>query len=152
MEKLKELYGKYKEIINYLIFGVLTTIVNWVTFSVLVRGFGMDDGAQFGTANVISWVCAVLFAFITNKLFVFESKTWKPAVAIREFASFLGARIATGAIEWFGVPFLTVHGLGTPLFGVKGLWAKITVSVVVVILNYVFSKFIVFVKKDKKAE
>lgn len=148
MEKLKELYSKYKEIINYLIFGVLTTVVNWATFSLFVKGIGMTDGVAYNVANVLSWVCAVLFAFVTNKLFVFESKTWAPATAIREFFSFISARLFTGVIEWFGVPFLTNHGLGTPLFGVKGLWAKITISVIVVVLNYIFSKFLVFIKKE----
>ena len=117
METLKNLYFKHKEIINYLLFGGMTT--------------------------------AVLFAFVTNKLFVFESKTWQPATALREFVSFIGARLATGVIEWFGVPYFSTHGLTHPLFGVKGLLAKVVVSIVVIILNYIFSKFLVFIKKDK---
>lgn len=149
MEKFKELYLKHKEIINYLLFGGLTTIVNWASFSLFVKGFGMNSGIAYSVANVLSWVLAVLFAFVTNKLFVFESKTWAPATALREFFSFLSARLLTGVIEWVGVPFLTNHGLGTPLFGVKGLWAKITVSVIVVVLNYIFSKFLIFTKKEQ---
>ena len=70
----------------------------------------------------------------------------------REFVSFIGARLATGAIEWIGVPYFSNHGLTHPLFGVKGLLAKIVVSIVVIILNYIFSKFLVFIKKDKQAE
>ena len=145
MEKLKNLYLKYKEIINYLIFGGLTTVVSWGTYSLFVKAFGMS----VSVGNVLSWICAVIFAFITNKLFVFDSKTWAPATAIREFFSFIGARLATGVLEWFGVPFFSEHGLTQPLFGVKGLLAKIVVSIVVIILNYIFSKFLIFTKKEK---
>lgn len=146
MEKLKNLYFKYREIINYLIFGAMTTAVSWGTYSLFVKAVGMS----VSVGNVLSWICAVLFAFVTNKLFVFESKTWAPATALREFFSFIGARLATGVIEWVGVPFFSTHGLTHPLFGVKGLLAKIVVSIVVIILNYVFSKFLVFIKKDKQ--
>ncbi len=148
METVKNLYFKYKEIINYLIFGALTTAVSWGTYSLFVKGFGMT----VSVGNVLSWICAVLFAFFTNKLFVFESKSWAPATAIREFFSFIGARLATGAIEWIGVPFFSTHGLTHPLFGVKGLLAKIVVSIVVIILNYLFSKFLIFFKKEKRSQ
>ena len=146
MEKLKELYFKYKEIINYLIFGAMTTAVSWGTYSIFVKAIGMS----VSVGNVLSWICAVLFAFVTNKLFVFESKSWAPVTAAREFVSFIGARLFTGVIEWVGVPYFSEHGLTQPLFGVKGLWAKIVVSIVVIILNYLFSKFLIFFKKDKK--
>ena len=138
METLKNLYFKHKEIINYLLFGGLTTVVSWGTYSLFVKAIGMS----VGVGNVLSWICAV-------KLFVFESKTWQPATALREFVSFIGARLATGVIEWFGVPYFSTHGLTHPLFGVKGLLAKVVVSIVVIILNYIFSKFLVFIKKDK---
>ena len=145
METIKNLYFKHKEIINYLLFGGMTTVVSWGTYSLFVKAIGMS----VSVGNVLSWICAVLFAFVTNKLFVFESKTWQPATALREFFSFIGARLATGVIEWVGVPFFSTHGLTHPLFGVKGLLAKIVVSIVVIILNYIFSKFLVFIKKDK---
>jgi len=148
METIKNFYFKHKEIINYLLFGGMTTVVSWGTYSLFVKAIGMS----IGVGNILSWICAVLFAFVTNKLFVFESKTWQPATAIREFFSFIGARLTTGVIEWVGVPFFSTHGLIHPLFGVKGLLAKIVVSIVVIILNYLFSKFLVFFKKDKKPE
>ena len=145
METLKNLYFKHKEIINYLLFGGMTTVVSWGTYSLFVKAIGMS----VGVGNLLSWICAVLFAFVTNKLFVFESKTWQPATALREFVSFIGARLATGVIEWFVVPYFSTHWLTHPLFGVKGLLAKVVVSIVVIILNYIFSKFLVFIKKDK---
>ena len=104
MKKIKELFIKYKEIIMYLIFGVATTGVNWVVYSllmkaVLVHAPGSDD-VKMTVSNVIAWIAAVIFAFITNKLWVFESKSWVPKVAAREFVSFVASRLATGVIEW----------------------------------------------------
>ena len=95
---------------------------------------------------------AVIFAFVTNKIWVFESKSWKPSVALKEFWLFVAARLITGVLEWFGVPLLVAIGLNQPLFGIDGFVAKILVSVIVIILNYVFSKLIIFKNKDEKPE
>lgn len=169
MEKIKELYTKYKEIILYIIFGVLTTLVNWAVYWVMARIMAPqmeDESALFSVfgqdisvglfvifiANFIAWVAGVLFAFVTNKIWVFESKSWKPSVAIKEFWLFVAARLITGVLEWFGVPLLVAIGLNQPLFGADGFVAKLVVSVIVVILNYVFSKLIIFKKKDEKKE
>lgn len=154
MKKIKELFIKYKEIIMYLIFGVATTGVNWVVYSllmkaVLVHAPGSDD-VKMTVSNVIAWIAAVIFAFITNKLWVFESKSWVPKVAAREFVSFVVSRLATGVIEWFGPLLLFKIGLDQDLFGVKGFVAKIVCSVLVVILNYVFSKLLGIHQKEKE--
>ena len=92
------------------------------------------------------------FAFVTNKIWVFESKSWKPSVAFKELWLFVTARLITGVLEWVGVPLLVAWGLDQKMFGVKGFVAKIIVSVIVIILNYVFSKLIIFKKKDKQTE
>lgn len=164
---MKKLLEKYKEIIMYIIFGVLTTLVNWVTYALveppLSRAFHGDEViltmSHFSLtnatmaiflANFIAWVAGVLFAFVTNKIWVFESKSWRPKVALKEFWLFVLARLITGALEWFGVPLLVAIGMNQPLFGVEGFVAKIVVSVIVVILNYVFSKLIIFKNKDPK--
>ena len=117
MKKIKELLIKYKEIIMYLIFGVATTGVNWVVYSllmkaVLVHAPGSDD-VKMTVSNVIAWIAAVIFAFITNKLWVFESKSWVPKVAAREFVSFVASRLATGVIEWLFLPHIALPA-GTP--------------------------------------
>lgn len=165
MDKIKGLFVKYKEIILYIIFGVLTTLVNWVTYwlveplissgmhgdELMFSLFGMDityTTFAIFLANFIAWVAGVAFAFVTNKIWVFESKSWKPSVAFKEFWLFVAARLITGVLEWFGVPLLVAIGLNQKIFGVDGFAAKIIVSVIVVILNYVFSKLIIF--KDKK--
>ncbi len=152
MAKIKELWNKYKEIIMYLIFGVLTTVVSWVTyagFTMIIPDFSIGSLTKMNIviANVLSWICAVLFAFVTNKLWVFESKSWKFSLVMKELWLFIVARLLTGVIEWVGVPLLVQLGLNQTIFGIEGMLSKILVSVIVVILNYVFSKLIVFRKK-----
>lgn len=148
MDSLKKLFVKYKEIIMYLIFGVCSTVVSWGSYALFVKAFSLS--VELG--NVLSWICAVLFAFVTNKLWVFESKTWEPKKAISEFVTFIGSRLITGVIEMAGVPLLVRLGLSQTIFGVDGMLAKVLVSVIVVILNYVFSKLIIFKGKKKTEE
>jgi len=137
---LLALYHKYKELINYIIFGGVTTLVNWVSYSVCEGVFDLS----LRLSGVISWIVAVLVAFVTNKLWVFDSKSWNPALVMKEFVTFIGGRILTGIIEIEGVPRLVDWGFDMTLFGVEGLPAKILISVIIVILNYILSKFISF--------
>ena len=163
---MKKLFVKYKEIIMYIIFGVLTTLVNWIVYAVTIPIFSAAfngeevmftfaggavtyDAFALLLANVLAWIAGVVFAFVTNKLFVFESKSWKPAVALKEFWLFVTARLITGVMEWFGPSLLFAVGLNQPLFGIKGFLAKILISVIVIILNYVFSKLIIFRRKKE---
>ena len=148
MAKLKELYLKYKQYILYLVFGGLTTVVSWGSYSLFVR-FG---GLSVAVGNALSWVCAVLFAFFVDKIFVFESKSWSGMTVLREIVSFFGARGVTGVLEIVAVPALVKLGLDQTLFGTRGMLAKILVSVVIVILNFLFSKFLVFRKKKTESE
>ena len=169
MKTIKRLFKKYKEIILYVIFGGATTLVSIVTFALAqlpMQGVIHDDSIaiSFGSfeitkmalaifiAKVISWIAAVIFAFVTNKIWVFESKSWAFSVAFKEFWLFVAARIVTGPIEWLGVPLLVSLGLNQTLFKVEGFWANIICMAVVVILNYLFSKLIIFKKKDKKKD
>ena len=169
MEKIKSLFAKYKEIIMYIIFGVLTTLVNWVVYTVLIKIFGGATESQeilfnlFGRnitmkvfyifiANFVAWVAGVVFAFVTNKIWVFESKSWRFGLVMKELWLFILARLITGVLEWFGVPLLWAIGMDQDLFGIDGFLAKIVVSIIVVILNYVFSKLIIFKKKDESED
>ncbi len=155
MEKLRELFVKYREIIAYLFWGVMTTLVSWATYALFEFLFHNVSGELFGVAlsiqlaNILSWICAVLFAFVTNKLWVFDSKSWAANVVWPEFLKFLSARIATGVLEVVGVPLLVRLGLDQTLFGREGFVAKILVSIIVIILNYVLSKLLVFRKKKE---
>ena len=145
MDKIKQLYLKYREIISYLIFGAATTFVSWATYALFVGGLGA--GVTLG--NVLSWICAVSFAFVTNKLWVFQSKSWAWPGWLKEAAGFFAGRLFSGLVELGGLPFLMWLGLDQSLFGVEGMAAKVTISVVVIILNYFISKFLVFRKKEK---
>ena len=147
--RLKELLSKYKEIISYVFWGAMTTAVSFLTYSLFTLLFTafLDTTAAVTIANVLSWVCAVLFAFISNKLWVFDSKSFEKAVVLPEFLKFLSSRIATGVIEIAGLPFLMLLGLGGELFGIEGLLAKLIINVIVIILNYVFSKLLIFKKQ-----
>ncbi len=142
-EKLLALYRKYREIVNYLFFGGLTTLVSWVTYALGVGALKMG----VTPANVFSWVCAVSFAFVTNKLWVFQSKSWAWPGWLKEAGSFVAGRLFSGAVELGGLPLLMRLGLDQPLFGVEGFAAKVVISIVVIILNYIISKLFVFRKK-----
>jgi putative flippase GtrA len=144
MKRIKELIIKYKEILLYLIFGVLTTAVS--IFSFWLFSLFIPERLYLIT-NVISWVIAVIFAFVTNKLFVFKSKSFAFSVAFPELTKFLSARILTGVLEMAGVPLLVSLGLGMTIFGIEGAVAKIIVTIAVIILNYVFSKLFIFKKQ-----
>ncbi|MCM1365299.1 MAG: GtrA family protein [Faecalibacterium sp.] len=156
MEKIKKIIKALinKETITYLIFGVLTTVVSFVTFKAFDVVF---NGKYYLLSNTISWIASVIFAYVTNKLFVFESKSWKVSVLKKEIPSFLGARIASYFVEQFGMfIFVTALNFGDKVFDFKiislsgKMTAKVIVSVLVVIINYVLSKFLIFTKKDGK--
>jgi len=165
--KIKEIFQKYKEIIMYLIMGVATTLVNWITYMVIISFFNQGDGLStfiekyfklsiepnslnVFVSNAIAWIVAVIFAYITNKIFVFESKTWTVKAFWREFSLFISARAITGILEIFGVPLLVEIGLDQTILGYEGMVSKAIVSVAVIILNYIFSKLIIFKKNTKK--
>lgn len=147
-KKLKNMFHKYKEIISYLFWGGMTTLVSWGSYSLLVYLLP-EGGYRIPVSNTVSWILAVIFAFVTNKIWVFNSRSMSFSVVVKEFWKFILSRLFTGIIENAGVPLLVKIGLDSKLFGIDGLPAKIVISVLVVILNYVFSKLIVFKKKEK---
>lgn len=142
-DKVPAVWGfvkKHREFIMYVIFGVLTTFVNWLVYSLCVRLLGLD----LYTSGIVAWILAVSTAFITNKLWVFKSFDWGFGQLMREAVTFFGGRLLTGALEVAAVPAMVSWGFAHTLFGVEGLPAKIVVSFVIVILNYVISKFVSF--------
>ena len=141
MQGIKELAIKYKEIINYLIFGVLTTIVSLGVYYGSVYTFlNPNDGFQLQIANIISWIAGVIFAYITNRKFVFESKEKNK---IKEAGKFVTSRVATLLMDMI-IMFI---GVTTLKFNDKIM--KILSQILVVIANYLLSKIIVFKKGDK---
>lgn len=143
LENIKKLIYRYREIIKYLFFGVATTIVNWIVYSAAIY---INDNSML-ICNTLAWCVAVLFAFITNKLWVFESRSWNSSLILKELIMFVGARIITGVFEIIGPSVLYAIGFTYSLFDIKGFWAKAAMSVIVIVLNYVFSKKLIFKTK-----
>ena len=141
MDKIKDLYLKYKEIINYLIFGVLTTVVSLVTYYICVYTFiNPEEAVQLQIANVISWFFGVTFAYITNRKFVFESNEQNK---IKEASKFVTSSIATLLMD------KAIMVIGETLLKFNDKIIKIVSQVVVIIANYLLSKIIVFNKGEK---
>ena len=144
----------------YIIFGLLTTFVGWGSYVVFVNSFPIaNKDILVFVSNLLSWICGVVF--VTNKLWVFNSKSWEKKLVIKEAVTFVSSRAITGVLEIFGVPLLAstgydgiffnivkAMGLSMKLFYTEGIYSKMSVAVIVIILNYVFSKLFVF--KDKK--
>ena len=151
--EIKSYINSHKELISYLFFGILTTLVNFLAF----RGFSFLLGDElYLVTNIIAWIIAVIFAYLTNKLFVFESKSFAAEVLLREASEFCGARIFSLLVEeiglWLLVDVFGMSGISICLggFNITGqLIAKATLAVIVVIMNYFFSKLIIFANKEK---
>ena len=142
IEKIKELYIEYKEIINYMIFGALTTVVNLVVKYILLFTFlDASNGFELQVAIVVSWIAAVIFAYITNRKYVFESKNNN---LISEFIKFVSGRLLTLLIEmfvmWFFVTLLKFNS------DLQVIIFTLVAQVFVIIGNYIFSKLFVFKK------
>ncbi len=127
---------KYRDIIAYLFFGGLTTAVNYVVYLPCYNLLGISAGVS----NVIAWVAAVAFAFVTNKPFVFKSHDWSASVVLPELGKFVSCRVGSGFLET-AILLVTVDWLCW-----DGNWMKLSTSVLVMILNYFGSKLLVFKK------
>ena len=136
MKQIKKLLVKYQDIISYLFFGVLTTVVNYLVYLPCYNLLGLSASVS----NVIAWAFAVAFAYLTNKPFVFKPNDWSKETVIPELAKFVGSRVFSGAMET-AIIFVTVD-----LLAWDGNIMKLVTSVLVVIINYVASKLVVFRK------
>lgn len=137
LRRLKNALRKYREIVTYMIFGGLTTVVNYAVYLVIFHLFCSSATAS----NAVAWVVSVLFAFFTNKPFVFQSHDWSLRTTGAEFVKFIGCRVASGLLET-GVLLVTVD-----IMHWDGTLMKLLVSVFVVLINYVGSKLL-FHKKS----
>ena len=136
MDKLKQIWNRYRDILLYLIFGGLTTLVNYLVYFPLHHGFQVAASLS----NCVAWLAAVVFAFLTNKPFVFQSHDWSRATVISELSKFVGSRIISGLLETAWIA-LTVDFLEW-----NSLAMKVIASVAVIIINYVASRLLVFKK------
>ncbi len=151
MIKIKELILKYKELIIYVLFGGLTTVVNLSVFALFSKLLGNE---RYLITNVIAWFAAVSFSYVTNKIWVFESKKWALNILLKEIASFFAARVLTLGIEeaglYFFVDILSFSEISFEIFSFNiggELIAKGLIAVVVVVINYIISKLVIFKKK-----
>ena len=124
-------------ILTYLVFGVLTTVVNYAVYLPVYNFCGISAAVS----NMIAWVVAVAFAFLTNKPFVFHSHDWSAQTVLPELTKFVSCRIASGALETV-ILFLSVDCMNWN----GNIW-KLVTQVLVIIINYVGSKLLVFRKK-----
>lgn len=138
METLKTLYQRYREIINYLFFGVLTTVVNYVTYLVMSPFFVLTT-----VPTVVAWVLSVLFAYLTNRKYVFCSHS-TGRDALKEAGGFVTARVMSGVLD------VAIMWVFADCIGFNDLVIKLLSNVVVVVFNYVASKLVVFSKKKSR--
>ena len=137
LRNLRNLVRNHRDILVYLVFGVLTTLVNYIVYLPCYNLLCLSSSVS----NVLAWTAAVAFAFLTNKPFVFHSHDWSRKTVVPELVKFIGTRLGSGALET-GILLIFVDWLG----GNGNIW-KLLTSVIVVILNYVGSKLLVFRKQ-----
>ncbi len=129
---------KHQEFLLYAAFGAGTVAVDVGLYALLVGSWGIRGG------NAAGWCGAVLFAFLTNKYFVFRTGRGGLWTFLREFLEFVGARLLSLLLEVWGVDALVRLGFNRPVLGITGGAAKACVTVLVILVNYLFSKFLVF--------
>lgn len=133
--KCKQLYMKHKEVINYLIFGFLSFVVSMATYYLARICF------DYVISNIISWIIAVIFSYVTNKLFVFESKIEGKRKLVKEFVTFILSRIFTLVLETL-ILYMMVD-----LMNMNDRMVKVIAQIIVILMNYILSKLIIFKKK-----
>lgn len=137
MNKIKRLLAN--EAIMYVIFGVLTTLINIISYE-----FFNTLGIQYLISNGIAFVLSIIFAFVTNKVYVFKSYSWQRDIIIKEGAAFVTARVITFLMD------MALMVILVEMISVNDFMAKCLVNVIVIVLNYVISKWVVFKKIDKR--
>lgn len=167
METIKKYYVKYEEVIKYLFWGVMTTVVNFATFYLLITIIGTSEGSwkalftdfhKFGEiisnietsaigniCNILAVIVSIFFAYVTNRNFVFKDKAHGKKAIVKEMSSFFACRVFTMIVD------SAIYWIGCTKFKFPALIVKMVSQVVITILNYVFSKVIVFrkVNNDK---
>lgn len=137
MKKIKALYEKYRSIILYLFYGGCTTVINIVCYYILYQVLSWPNV----TSTIIAWIVSVVFAFVTNRLFVFGQKDNTLRRWARDFVSFVGCRLATGVMD------VVIMYLAVDLMHWNSLLWKVISNVLVIILNYIASKYFIFKEK-----
>ena len=142
MNKLLSIYKKYQEIINYLIVGFLTTLVSVFTYFIFSLILDINKNILFILANILSWICAIVFAYITNKKYLFKTTYFNKKEEIKTFSFFITSRLTTLFIE------LTFMFFTVKILLLNDKIAKVIAQIIVIVLNYFISKIFVFKKKS----
>ncbi|MDR1032554.1 MAG: GtrA family protein [Candidatus Nomurabacteria bacterium] len=137
IKKSLALYRKHRMALRYVVFGVLTTVVSIASYLLFARVLHVEEV----TSNILSWVCAVAFAYVTNKVFVFESKKTEVKEVAKEVTTFFGMRLVSGVFD------IAMFALLVKVLLLNDLIVKVVLQVIIVVLNYLFSKKVIF-KKD----
>lgn len=137
-DKIKELYTKYKSIILYMVFGAGTTVINVASYYIMYDLLAAPNVPS----DIVAWVASVLFAFVTNRRYVFEQTDNSNHRLLRDFVSFVGCRAATGVMD------VAIMYLAVDLMQWNGLLWKMISNVIVVVLNYIASKYFIFKKEE----
>lgn len=136
---IKNIYSKHKEIINYLIFGILSTIVNLLTYYILIFTlFNSNNPIELQITNIISWIISVTFSYITNKIYVFQSNNEN---ITKEIIKFYSSRLTTLFLD------ILLMFIFVTIFNLNDKIIKLIVAIIIIILNYILSKLIVFKQK-----
>lgn len=131
---IKKLLMKYKSFIMYMVFGVLTTVINLIAYFMCFNVLKISNVIS----TIIAWILAVAFAFATNKLWVFDSKSFDVKTLSHEIPTFFGARIATGVLD------VVIMYMAVDVFSWNPTVWKLISNILVIILNYIASKFVIF--------
>lgn len=137
MDFVKKMIKKYQSFLAYAVFGVFTTLVNIGVYNLCYEKAGMNNTLS----NICAWVLAVTFAYLTNKVWVFGSRSWRWNVLKKEISAFVSCRMATGVMD------LVIMYICVDLMHWPAMMMKVASNVLVIILNYVFSKLVIFKKK-----
>lgn len=141
IDKIKDLYYKHMQMVNYVFFGGLTTLVNFVTYFVALKVLNIPNVPS----NLIAWLVSVLFAFVVNKLYVFRSMSLEMKVILFELFSFVSVRLLTGALE------TAIMYVGVDVMNYNELVLKIIANVIVLLTNYFGSILIIFRRKNEES-
>ena len=133
---LRPLALRFQEVLSYLVFGALTTLVNFLVY------FPLSNWIHYLAANIIAWICAVSFAFVVNKVFVFEDSRRDAGYLLRQMGAFAAMRLVSLGMEEL-LMFVFIEKLG-----MNANLVKLAAQVIVIVLNYVFSKLLIFRKKS----
>ncbi len=137
MKNIKEIYNKYGEVISYLAFGALTVLVNLIVYYICAHIFIFE----VVLSTVIAWICSVIFSFVTNKIWVFKSKDWSKTGVFKEATSFFVFRVLTGTVD------VTIMYVCVDKLFWNDMLIKIISNIIVIIMNYIASKLVIFKKK-----